>query len=196
MAAALSVAQAGQRMLARSPRKRLALIAGLAAISPLGCKAPVKRAPGAVTTASASAQATAARAAKPHFVRWAREELPLEQFVQREVERAQAEGGKVLVYVGATWCEPCRYFHQAVEHGEVDRELTGFRFLEFDLDRDGAALATAGYGSKYIPLFAIPYPDGRASGRMIEGSIKGPGAVREDLLPRLRKLLSSDAGQP
>lgn len=192
---AARVEQAGlERMLLRvSVKARRALFAGFSAIIALGCKTPSKRAPAGAT---ASASAAPSPTAKPHFLRWARGELPLEQFLQREVERAEAEGVQVMVYVGATWCEPCRYFHQAVEHGEVDRELAGLRFLEFDADRDGAELASAGYGSKYIPLFAIPYPDGRASGRMIEGSIKGPSAVREDLLPRLRKLLSGDAGQP
>ncbi len=138
----------------------------------------------------ASTSLAPAVARKPHFVRWPRGELPLEQFVQREVERADAEHGRVMVYVGATWCEPCQYFHRAVEHGELDPELAGTRFLEFDVDQDRPQLIAAGYRSKYVPLFAIPYPDGRASERMIEGSVKGQKAVRDDLLPRLRKLLA------
>jgi thiol-disulfide isomerase/thioredoxin len=116
-------------------------------------------------------------------------ELPLEQFVQREVERAAAEDARVLVYVGATWCEPCQHLHDAIERGELDGKLDGVRFLEFDADRDREPLRAAGYRSKYSPLLAIPKPDGRAGTRMMEGSIKGPHAVRQDLLPRIRELV-------
>ena len=53
-------------------------------------------------------------------------------------------------------------------------------------DRD--RLATAGYVSQYIPLFAMPGPDGRASDKKFEGSVKGDGAVA-NIAPRLRALL-------
>ena len=33
-------------------------------------------------------------------------------------------------------------------------------------------------------------PDGKASGRHIEGSTKGPAAVNDDLVPRLKELLA------
>jgi thiol-disulfide isomerase/thioredoxin len=96
----------------------------------------------------------------------------------------------VLVYVGASWCEPCQHFHQAVEHGELNGSLNGLRFLEFDQDRDAAPLKVAGYVYQYIPVLALPDPDGRNHGRMITGSIKGPNAVQQDLVPRLQALLS------
>ena len=91
--------------------------------------------------------------------------------------------------VGASWCEPCRRFHEAVTRGELDATFPTLRLLEFDLDRDQARLQAAGYGSRMIPLFEVPGPDGRASGRRIEGSIKGPGAVAE-IVPRLRRILA------
>src|SRR5262245_38452241 len=37
--------------------------------------------------------------------------------VQREVTRAKADGRDLLVYVGAAWCEPCQYFHNAAAAG-------------------------------------------------------------------------------
>jgi hypothetical protein len=95
------------------------------------------------------------------------------------------------VYVGATWCEPCRRFHDALRAGELDGQLSGVRFLEYDSDVDRAALSGAGYVSKLIPLFNVPKPDGTASERRIEGSIKGPTAVRDNLLPRLKALLEA-----
>ncbi len=95
---------------------------------------------------------------------------------------------KVVVYVGATWCEPCKTFHDALSRGALDEALAGVDFLEFDVDRDRERLITAGYASKYIPLFAKPTDDGRASGTFIEGSIKGEGAPK-DILSRLAPVL-------
>jgi thiol-disulfide isomerase/thioredoxin len=113
--------------------------------------------------------------------------------VVAELERARAAQATLLVYVGASWCEPCRRFHDALAAGELDLALTDARFLEFDYDRSHEALARAGYVSTLIPLFVLPMADGKASERRIEGSIKGPSAVAQNLLPRLKTLL---AGEP
>ncbi|HEY2510203.1 MAG TPA: thioredoxin family protein [Polyangiaceae bacterium] len=109
--------------------------------------------------------------------------------VREAAARAQKDGRSLLVYVGATWCEPCQRFHHAVEQGELDSAFPSLSVLAFDTDRDGEALATAGYVSRLIPLFAVPNADGRASGRQIEGSVKGAAAVGE-IAPRLRALLA------
>ncbi len=103
-------------------------------------------------------------------------------------ELAKADGARVVVYVGATWCEPCRRFHDAATAGALDGQLPPIRFLEFDLDRDEARLKAAGYTSQYVPLFATPNGDGRASGKQIAGSVKGPGAPAE-ITPRLVAML-------
>jgi hypothetical protein len=105
--------------------------------------------------------------------------------------RAQAvsqAGGHLLVYVGATWCGPCREFHEAAARGELDRRFPGLVLLEFDADRDHDRLIAAGYGSRLVPLFARPGDDGRSSGQYTEGVRKGAVAV-DDLEPRLRDLL-------
>ncbi len=109
--------------------------------------------------------------------------------VKRELERARGEGRRLIVYVGASWCEPCQRFHDAAAAGQLDGVFPGLRLLEFDLDRDKEALEKAGYASKMIPLFALPKEDGTGSGQQIEGSIKGPLAV-EQIRPRLTALLA------
>ena len=60
----------------------------------------------------------------------------------------------------------------------------------FDLDRDGAALAKAGYTSEYIPLFALPSPDGTASPRREFGGQHGVDNVAL-LSGKLHKLLEA-----
>ncbi len=127
--------------------------------------------------------------AKPELLHRSEPQPPLEQFVQQQVEEADASGKRVLVYVGATWCEPCQRFHKALSSGQLDEVLAGTRFVEFDADHDRAELRQAGYASKYIPLFSVPDPNGHASGRATEGPIKGDNAVRQDLVPRLLALL-------
>ena len=102
---------------------------------------------------------------------------------------AAAERRTLVVYVGAAWCEPCQLFHHAAEQGELDATFPDLTFLEFDLDRDRERLASAGYVSKYIPLFALPTAAGVASGKQIEGGIKGDGAV-DFIVPRLRAMLA------
>lgn len=150
--------------------------------------APVRPAP-EPEPASAAAAPSDPPPSAAHAVRF--EPAPegeLPAIVLAFAERARAEGRTPLVYVGATWCEPCQYFHAAAERGELDGELPPLALLELDRDRDGARIDAAGYGSRMIPLFAVPGPDGRGTGAQIEGSIHGPGSPMQ-IVPRLRALI-------
>ena len=113
----------------------------------------------------------------------------VQEIVRQELVRAKNEGRRLIVYVGAKWCEPCQRFHDAAKAGQLDAAFPGLRLLEFDLDRDRDRLEKAGYASRMIPLFALPRADGTGSGEQIEGSIKGAGAV-DQITPRLRALLA------
>jgi hypothetical protein len=108
-----------------------------------------------------------------------------------ELERAKKDGRDLLVYVGAAWCEPCTRFHDAAAAGQLDKTFPTLRLVEFDLDKDRDRLQAAGYRSQMIPLFAVPGPDGRGTGRQIEGSVKGERAVGE-ITPRLKALLQAE----
>ncbi len=112
-------------------------------------------------------------------IRWtpAQEGGEVAALVRTERARAVASNRQLLVYVGAVWCEPCQRFHHAAERGELDASFPALTLLEFDIDRDRERLAVAGYASRYIPLFAVPKEDGTASGKQVEGGIKGDGAV-------------------
>jgi thiol-disulfide isomerase/thioredoxin len=109
--------------------------------------------------------------------------------VRGAAETAQHDGRQLLVYVGASWCEPCERFRRAAQSGALDREFSRLRFYAFDADRDAERLANAGYSSPLIPLIVAPMADGRASHKRMFGSIKGEGAVAE-MTPRLRALLA------
>jgi thiol-disulfide isomerase/thioredoxin len=109
--------------------------------------------------------------------------------VKDELARAKNDHRQVLVYIGATWCEPCQRFHHAVEQGKLDKQFPDLTLVEFDLDADGQRLEVAGYAPGLIPYFGVPGADGHATGKGISGSIKGDGAV-EDIVPRLKELLA------
>jgi thiol-disulfide isomerase/thioredoxin len=119
---------------------------------------------------------------------------PVAPLVQAARAEAEADGRPLVVYVGASWCEPCVAFHDAVAAGELTEQLPPARFLEFDLDRDQQRLAEAGYTSRLIPLFVIPDADGRASAERMEGGVKGPRAVA-NLVGRLQPLLADHGGR-
>ena len=109
--------------------------------------------------------------------------------VRDALAKSSAQKRRLIVYVGATWCEPCRRFHEAAAKGELDGTFPDLDMLTFDLDRDSERLAAAGYVSKYIPLFALPKNDGTSSGKQVEGGIKGEGAVAY-ITPKLQALLT------
>jgi hypothetical protein len=101
---------------------------------------------------------------------------------------ARLHGRSLVVYIGATWCEPCQRFHKAAAHGDLDKDFPSLTLLEYDLDTDGARLKQAGYAPEFIPYFGKPGDDGRASDKAFEGSVKGDGAVG-NITPRLKQLV-------
>jgi thiol-disulfide isomerase/thioredoxin len=166
-----------------SARALLALLLAAACNAPASSHS-AKPAPAATPAALPAPAPPPAPAGGPRFLPGA---LPVAPFVAEQLLGAPA--GRTLVYAGASWCEPCQRFHHAVEAGELDAELRGVRFIEYDYDTAKDALEADGYRSRLIPLFAVPGPDGRASARSISGSIKGEGAVR-NIVPRLQALLA------
>lgn len=145
-------------------------------------------APAGGTPARTAEQGPAVPRPRPQFVPAGAGDV--EAVVREALAAATAEQRRLVVYVGASWCEPCEAFHAAVERGELDEALAGVRFLDFDSDRDGARLSAAGYGGRLIPRFVVPEPDGRGSDRRMEGGIKGSGAVQH-IMGRLGPLLAA-----
>lgn len=168
-----------------------ASIVALAALLVAGCTGKPADARGRASRDEKVEPAPATKAA-PEFVKATAQDGAIGPVVLASQEQARAEGRRLVVYVGASWCEPCKAFHQAVDAGKLDAELAGVRFLEFDSDADGAALTADGYGGRLIPRFAVPGADGRGDPtRAIEGGVKGDSAVDhivKRLLPLLEKV--------
>lgn len=134
-------------------------------------------------------EASNVAAAKPEFVAVPTDDRAVDEVVREAKAKADAEQRRLLVYVGAAWCEPCQRFHEAVEAGKLDAELANVRFLEFDADVHSPRLIEANYGGKLIPRFAVPGGDGRGTDAKIEGGVKGEAAVGH-IMARLKDLLA------
>ncbi len=113
---------------------------------------------------------------------------PVSELVRQALVQAEADSRQLVVYVGASWCEPCEYFLGALRDDALPNRFDRLRFLKFDFDVDQERLDQAGYTGSMIPRFALPTSAGTASERVFEGSIKGPSAVG-DLIAKLDWLL-------
>ena len=161
------------------PTAALSVFVAIASMAIVACRtSPGGTGAGGVDDPSPSSRAeppSGRLTGRPRFVPAPPGEVP--SVVLAEVARAESEGRRLVVYEGASWCDPCRHFHAAVAEGTLDASFPRLTLLEFDADRDGPRLNAAGYGSQYIPLFALPGKDGRAAGPKAAGGIKGDGVV-------------------
>lgn len=91
---------------------------------------------------------------------------------------AKAEGRVLVVYVSATWCEPCKRLKAELESGRLDERLAKVTLLAFDADRDGDRLGAAGYSYRFVPYVALPGADGHPADSQ-QATGKGGEAWRE-----------------
>src|SRR5262252_8542592 len=99
---------------------RLVLLLLLAGSVALGCKSGESP-----RGHSDRGPASATAKKRPIFVRGPSGGAPIAPFVANELAKGHAGHFGVLVYVGATWCEPCQAFHHSVAAGELDEMLAG-----------------------------------------------------------------------
>jgi thiol-disulfide isomerase/thioredoxin len=92
--------------------------------------------------------------------------------------RLQTKGRTLVVYVGATWCEPCKRFKAEIASGRLDARLGKVTFLAFDADRDVDRLAAAGYTFRFVPFVALPGADGHPTDSQ-QATGKGSAAWQE-----------------
>ena len=114
----------------------------------------------------------------------------LAPLMQSAAAQARTDSRRVVAYVGATWCEPCRYFLDALAADALPDRFADLRFIKFDFDVDEQRLQEAGFGGRMLPRFILVGPQGQATDRRFEGSIKGPQAV-DDLVAKLDILLDT-----
>jgi thiol-disulfide isomerase/thioredoxin len=135
--------------------------------------------PTAVSSPATTGAAEASAAAGGHVkvVEATQDSDALSLIRTRRLE-AKAESRVLVVYVGATWCEPCKKFKAEVQSGRLDDRLGKVTLLAFDADKDGDRLGASGYTYKFVPFVALPAADGRPADTQ-EATGKGGQAWRE-----------------
>lgn len=103
--------------------------------------------------------------------------------IRTERLKAKAEGRVLVVYVSATWCEPCKRLKEEIAAGRLDERLGKTTLLAFDADKDVDRLRSAGYSFAFVPFVALPGADGHPADTQ-EATGKGGSAWRE-LLDKL-----------
>lgn len=185
----------------RPARGRARVVLAAASLALAACEPAAKTGEGA-TTASASTKGTpppTASASPPQAnasppttaapsapdapsstVRWvmAPADAELLSLVRTERLRAKAEDRVLVVYVGASWCPPCKRFKEEIASHRLDASLARVTFLAFDADADAERLASAGYRFDFVPFVALPGPDGHPSAS-VAAKGRGGGAWRE-----------------
>lgn len=111
-------------------------------------------------------------------------DLDVLSLVRSERLKAKAAGRVLVVYVGASWCPPCREFHRMSRAGAYDARAPRITLLEFDADEDEARLKAAGYTFRYVPFFVLPSADG-APGDTLQIKGKAGEATQQEIARKL-----------
>lgn len=98
--------------------------------------------------------------------------------IRTERLKAKADGRVLVVFVSASWCEPCKRMKEEIHAGRLDAQLGKTTLLAFDADKDGDRLGSAGYKYSFIPFVALPGADGHPV-ESVEAKGKGSNAWRE-----------------
>jgi thiol-disulfide isomerase/thioredoxin len=136
--------------------------------------------PGATTatsTTTSTSTSTSATSSGPKLMS-ASQDTDALTAIRTERLKAKADGRVLVVYVSATWCEPCKRFKEELSSGRLDERLSKVTLLAFDADKDLDRLGAAGYTFKFVPFVALPGADGRPSDSQ-EATGKGSSAWRE-----------------
>jgi thiol-disulfide isomerase/thioredoxin len=146
--------------------KRFALAIVLAACNPtpkeVAKAEPSASSPNAtITTTSSTSSTAAAKAGDKIRVLPAAQDSDALSLIRTERLRAKADGRVLVVYVSATWCDPCKKMKEEIEAGHLDERLGKTTLLAFDADKDIDRLGSAGYTFKFVPFVALPGADGR-----------------------------------
>lgn len=169
---------------ALNPRTLGSLV--LVGLACAGCKdasKPVSADPSPpAPVACASAPAPPASAPPPAGAKLRVIEAPVDEGALSTIRTARlqskATGRVLVVFVSATWCDPCKQLKAEIQAGRLDARLSKIDLFAFDADRDGDRLRAAGYSFAYVPFVALPGADGGPADSQ-QATGHGGGAWRE-----------------
>jgi hypothetical protein len=111
--------------------------------------------------------------------------------VKAEVAKAQAKKLTPIVYVGATWCDPCLALKKHRDDPKMVDAFEGTFVIEIDADDwNAASFGALGYKTSVIPIFIAVDAEGKATGRTIDGGAWGDN-IPQNMAPPLKQFFSS-----
>lgn len=110
------------------------------------------------------------------------------------VRQAVAEASGVpVVYIGATWCGPCKQYKAALSDERMVKAHAGAHIVELDADKHAKALQELGIQPAGVPHWEMVDPKGVPIGRAIDGS-HWDGNTPEAMAPALGKFFGVGRG--
>lgn len=169
-----------------NPSVILVAAAGLTVLLASGCdsKAPTEASP----EPSRSSSMTAEKASS--WMKIGSGGEALESKLKAEVGKAAERRQKPVLYIGATWCEPCSALKKYKSDPRMAEAFQGTYVIELDLDDWKVdELKALGFRAGVVPVFHVLGADGRASGPTIDGGAWGDN-IPENMAPPLKKFFS------
>jgi len=100
-----------------------------------------------------------------------------------EIKRARDRGLVPIVEFYADWCPPCQVLHRNMRAKEIVDGLEGAYLVELNLDDWHDKLKGTGFAPRSIPSFYRLTPDGRPTGKMLDGDRWAAGAPKPKAPP-------------
>jgi thiol:disulfide interchange protein len=98
----------------------------------------------------------------------------LDALLAEHAQRAAEQGLKPALYIGASWCQPCKILKEHRDDPRVASALRGTYTIEIDLDDwTVAELSASGYEVQAVPVFFAIGAGGKAAGPRLDGGAWG-----------------------
>lgn len=169
-----------------NPSRVFVAAAGVTLLLASGCDS--KAASEASPEPSRSAAMTAEKASS--WVKVGSGGEALQSRLKAEVGKAAERRQKPILYIGATWCEPCAALKKYKSDPRMAEAFEGTYVIELDLDDWKLdELKALGLRAGVVPVFHALGADGRASGKTIDGGAWGDN-IPENMAPPLKRFFS------
>ncbi len=111
--------------------------------------------------------------------------------IAREIAKKPSATAKPIVYLGASWCDPCAAIKRFKTDPRMLDAFQGTYVIELDVDDwKSEGLGALGYKTGTVPVFYAVDAAGKASGPTINGGAWGDN-IPETMAPPLKKFVLS-----